>query len=149
MNFPAQCMPRFARLAPRINNREDGCPFTPPREFLTVVNGAARRGILGGEYRRDVAARGFAMDGLTSPGMGGRPARPSELVREACDRFEADWRAGRAPRIEDYLAEAEPADRALLLGEPLALEREMRQRHGECPGAGEYQDRFQGHAEVI
>jgi hypothetical protein len=89
------------------------------------------------------------MDGLMSPGLAGRPPRPSERVGEACDRFKAAWRAGRAPRIEDYLAEAEPANRAALLGEPLALEREMRRRHGECPGAREYQDRFQGHAEVI
>ena len=43
------------------------------------------------------------MDGSTSPGPGGRPPRPSERVDEACDRFEAAWRAGRAPRIEDYL----------------------------------------------
>jgi WD40 repeat protein len=56
-----------------------------------------------------------------------RQQRPSERVDEACDRFEAAWRAGRAPRIEDYLAEAEAADRPALRVELIALERELRQ----------------------
>ena len=68
---------------------------------------------------------------------------------EACDRFEADWRAGQAPRIEDYLDAAAEADRAALLGELVALERELRRRRGDRPGAQEYLDRFPGHAGVI
>ena len=36
----------------------------------------------------------------------GRPARASERVDAACDRFEAAWRAGAGPRIEDYVAQA-------------------------------------------
>ncbi len=55
-----------------------------------------------------------------------RPLRPSERVDEACDRFEAAWRAGRAPRIDDFLAEAEEADRPALRDELVALERELR-----------------------
>ncbi len=89
------------------------------------------------------------MDGLTSPGPGGRPPRPSERVDEACDRFEAAWRVGPAPRIEDYLAASDEADRAALLRELVALERELRRRRGERPGAEEYLHRFPGHAGVV
>jgi WD40 repeat protein len=60
----------------------------------------------------------------TTPGD--RPLRPSERIDAVCDRFEADWRAGGAPRIDDFLAEAEEADRPALRDELLALERELR-----------------------
>src|SRR5438270_5728073 len=58
---------------------------------------------------------------------GDRPPRPSERVDEACDQFEAAWRAGRAPRIEADLAAAEEADRPSLRDELLTLVRELRQ----------------------
>jgi serine/threonine protein kinase len=82
------------------------------------------------------------MDDSRSPGARGRPTRLSERVDEACDRFEAAWRAGSAPRIEDYLAEAAAADRAALLGELVALERELRRCRGERVDPQEYRDRF-------
>jgi hypothetical protein len=76
----------------------------------------------------------------TTPGD--RPARPSERVDELCDRFEAAWRTGAAPRIEDFLAEVEAGDCAALLRELVALERELRRKSGERPEAQEYRDRF-------
>ena len=89
------------------------------------------------------------MDGSIPTTPGDRPARPSERVDELCDRFEAAWRAGAAPRIEDYLAEVEAADRAALLRELVALERELRRKRGERPEAQEYLDRFPEHAGVV
>jgi hypothetical protein len=65
---------------------------------------------------------------------GSRPPRPSERIDEACARFEAAWRAGQAPRIEDYLAQAEEVDRPALRDELLTLVRELRQ--SEPTGAG-------------
>jgi hypothetical protein len=44
------------------------------------------------------------MDQLGSTMPAARPARASERVDAACDRFEAAWRGGADPRIEDYLA---------------------------------------------
>jgi hypothetical protein len=41
------------------------------------------------------------------------------VVDRACDRFEATWRYGARPRIEDYLGEAEPPRRTILLSELL------------------------------
>jgi hypothetical protein len=40
---------------------------------------------------------------------GRRPDSPARRVDATCDALEAAWRAGRGPRIEDYLAEAEAA----------------------------------------
>jgi eukaryotic-like serine/threonine-protein kinase len=40
----------------------------------------------------------------------------------ACDRFEAQWLAGTKPRVEDFLADVDEADRPALLAELLALD---------------------------
>ena len=47
-------------------------------------------------------------EGNRSPSLGGR-------VEELCDRFEAAWKAGRRPPIEDYLGEVpEPVRRGVI-----------------------------------
>jgi WD40 repeat protein len=66
------------------------------------------------------------MDTLASQDPRDRPVRPSERVDEACDQFEAAWRAGQSPRIDDYLADAHESDRPALEDELKALERELR-----------------------
>jgi hypothetical protein len=50
----------------------------------------------------------------------------SERVDAACDRFESEWRAGRRPRVEDYLAAAPESDREALRQALLAVELELR-----------------------
>jgi eukaryotic-like serine/threonine-protein kinase len=82
------------------------------------------------------------MDGSMPTSTGHRPARTSERVDALCDQFEAVWRNGPAPRIEDYLPEVETVERAALLRELVALERELRRKRGERPDAQEYCDRF-------
>ncbi len=47
-------------------------------------------------------------------------------VDEVCRRFEADWREGRQPRIEDYLVDVSHEGRHALEAELEALERELR-----------------------
>jgi eukaryotic-like serine/threonine-protein kinase len=89
------------------------------------------------------------MDGSASSSAEGRSIRPSERIDEACDRFEAAWREGSAPRIEGYLAEALEVDRPALLGELVALERELRRHRGEWPETEEYLERFAGDASVV
>ena len=52
-----------------------------------------------------------------------------ELVRridEVCRRFEAQWRQGRQPRIEDFLCAVAEEGRAALASELEALQRELR-----------------------
>jgi hypothetical protein len=60
----------------------------------------------------------------------------------AVERFEADWRAGRRPRIEDALAGADPPRRSRWLRELIRLELELRARAGELPRPGDYLRRF-------
>src|SRR5262249_18631721 len=66
-----------------------------------------------------------------------------------CDHFEAAFRAGQGPRIEDYLAAAADGERPALLGELLGLELELRRKRGERPEPQEYLDRFPGEAGLV
>jgi Leucine-rich repeat (LRR) protein len=52
----------------------------------------------------------------------------AERVDAACDRFESEWKAGRKPRIEDYLAAAQESDRQELRQALLAIELELQGR---------------------
>lgn len=51
----------------------------------------------------------------------------------ACERFEADWKAGRPTRIEDELAAAQESVQRRLFRELLALELELTRRDGRFP----------------
>src|SRR4051794_25507595 len=81
------------------------------------------------------------------------PDRPSLTaggrVDVICDRFEADWKAGRRPRIEDYLFQVDEDERPVLLHELLPLELELRFSAGERPLPREYRERFPGSSEQI
>jgi serine/threonine-protein kinase len=70
-------------------------------------------------------------------------------VDEACDAFEAVWRAGGRPRIEDYLGDAPGPERSKRLEELLKVELECRARAGERPGAEEYRLRLPADAGLI
>jgi hypothetical protein len=61
---------------------------------------------------------------------------------DACDRFEAAWKAGLHPRIEDYLEETAGPERSTLWHDLLVLELVYRRRQGERPTPEEYQARF-------
>lgn len=78
----------------------------------------------------------------------------SELARArrinaACERFEADWRAGGRPRIEDAVASVPEDTRPELLSELIPLERELLAGRGEAPDARDYLARFPDHARLI
>jgi serine/threonine protein kinase/ABC-type amino acid transport substrate-binding protein len=72
-------------------------------------------------------------------------------VDAACQSFEAAWKAvsrgGPPPRIEDYLAAAEEAERWPLLR--ALLEVELHYRRGEAASADEYARRFPDYAERL
>lgn len=72
------------------------------------------------------------------------PARliTGHRIDAVCDRFEADWRAGKAPRIEDVVAAADPADRDALFRALLAIELELRSKVGEAVGTVAFKARF-------
>jgi hypothetical protein len=56
---------------------------------------------------------------------------PVELLRwidSCCDRFEAEWLAGHAPRIKDFLAEVPPTDREALMSALVDVQKELLSR---------------------
>jgi serine/threonine-protein kinase len=63
-------------------------------------------------------------------------------VDQACMGFEAAWREGGRPRIQDYLGDAAGAEREALLRELTRLEAELRGRAGEQPTTGDDRDHF-------
>jgi pSer/pThr/pTyr-binding forkhead associated (FHA) protein len=74
---------------------------------------------------------------------------PAWDIDRVCDEFEGEWRAGRRPDVEPYLARVAAAQKGDLLRELLALELEYRRRAGERPVLGEYQQRFPDQTEAV
>jgi serine/threonine-protein kinase len=66
----------------------------------------------------------------------------AERVDAVCDKFEADWRAGQRPRVEDYMADSSEAEHSELLRRLVEVDIEYRRQQGERPSAEEYQARF-------
>src|SRR5262249_4313614 len=79
---------------------------------------------------------------MSSPAASTPPVEVARHVDQVCTRFEAAWKAGERPRVEDYLPEGPQAERSALAAELIPLEAEYRRRLGEDPGAEEYQGRF-------
>lgn len=65
----------------------------------------------------------------------------------AVERFEAAWRSGRGPRIEDYLDGVAGPRRSRWLCELIRLELEL--RAGEAPPPEEYLRRFPDRATAV
>jgi serine/threonine-protein kinase len=63
-------------------------------------------------------------------------------IDEVCDLFEAAWKRGGRPRIEDYLNESPVPARAALLRELIPLDMEYRKRNGETFSEDDYRARF-------
>jgi serine/threonine-protein kinase len=76
-------------------------------------------------------------------------ATQAEELDRACDRFEAEWRAGPRPRIEDHLEGIAEPMRSAWLGALIAVELDWRRRLGEAPAPTEYHARFPGHAQAV
>ena len=66
----------------------------------------------------------------------------SAEIDAICDRFEAAWKAGQRPQIEDYLGEVPEAARGQLLRHLLAVELHYRQAARESVDASHYRERF-------
>jgi serine/threonine protein kinase/formylglycine-generating enzyme required for sulfatase activity len=82
----------------------------------------------------------------TGPFLMPPPAQRDEHLR---DQFEQAWAGSPRPRIEDYLEQANPADRTDLLRQLLALELELRCADGERPTPDEYERRFPHHSALV
>src|SRR5262245_41826643 len=86
-----------------------------------------------------------------SPRKSSPPANAGELqsLDRLCDAFEAAWRAGDPPCIEDFLAGCPEHSREPLLAELLPLELEYRRERGEAPDQAAYRTRFPDFVRVV
>ncbi len=72
-----------------------------------------------------------------------------QRIIAACERFEADWNAGRPRRIEDELAAAREPIPTRLFRELLALELELTRRDGRYADLDAYLARFPDRADAV
>jgi hypothetical protein len=77
------------------------------------------------------------------------PVPALERIEKVCHRFEAAWKQGDKPRIEEYLDAAQGAERGELLRELLLLDLDYCNRSGQQPTADEYQARFPQDSQLI
>src|SRR4029453_16993942 len=84
-----------------------------------------------------------------SPGEQPRPTAPTADVDAICDAFEAGWRAGQQPRIEDFLLGGDPVCRDGLLRELLLAEWGLPRRHEQHIELKTYRERFVQNSELV
>src|SRR5262249_4411138 len=89
------------------------------------------------------------LDATSGPGIKLDATQIGRDVDEACDRFEAAWRAGERPSIEDFLGDRSDRANPVRLRYLLAVELDYRRALGETPGASEYRSRFPGQEGMI
>jgi serine/threonine protein kinase/tetratricopeptide (TPR) repeat protein len=70
-------------------------------------------------------------------------------IERACDEFEAAWRAGQRPQIEQFLTRGPAADQERLLAALLEIELELRGQAGETFGLEQYRCRFPDRKEFV
>lgn len=63
-------------------------------------------------------------------------------VDEVCNRFEAAWKMGQPPQVEEYIGDTPEPERFVLLRELILLDIEYRRRTGPTPEPNDYQVRF-------
>jgi serine/threonine protein kinase len=80
---------------------------------------------------------------------GSLPLTMAIRIDEVCDRFEAAWQSGPAPRLEDYLGATEGPERDELLRQLLRVDLEFRHKNGGVPPIEEYLGRFPGYERLI
>ena len=73
----------------------------------------------------------------------------AQLVDDLCDEFEARWKSGKPPRIEDFLGHVSDEHRGELLAHLLAIEVHWRTRNAESPSPEEYTRRFPRDRETV
>lgn len=79
------------------------------------------------------------------------PLSPAQArhIDEACDRFEAAWKAGRRPDLKEHLGTAVEPVRSALLRQLLLLDWDYARRAGEEPASGHYLSWFPGDSTLI
>ena len=77
------------------------------------------------------------------------PVAQQQEIDRLCSEFEAQWRRGEQPRIEDFLTEAASPQLAALFTELIAAEVDLRQGAGEDVRIDEYHERFPDQRDAV
>lgn len=77
------------------------------------------------------------------------PLPALERIESVCLEFEAAWKKGGTPRIEDYLGEAQGPERRELFRELLFLDVDYRSRSDKQPSEDDYRARFPQDSELV
>ena len=77
------------------------------------------------------------------------PLELLERLERVCMRFENDWRAGREPRIQDYLEGFDGTERRLLFRELLYADAELRQARGLPSPLAAYGSQFPQYRDLL
>jgi hypothetical protein len=112
-----------------LPNRE--LDVTIARETDIFLEVSPRRLTSAGRFGREAADGPRTKDRIKmsdrpSHNLGGLDIGMARRIDQVCRRFEADWRAGRRPRIEDYVVDVSHEGRPALRAELEALEGELR-----------------------
>src|ERR1700722_11426702 len=86
--------------------------------------------------------RGPRMSEASLPNDEDRSLTRARQVDEICNQFEAAWKRGPAPRVEDFLVEPIVTTAPELLCELILLDIHYRQRGGQAPRFEDYRLRF-------
>ena len=78
-----------------------------------------------------------------------RTLRIDEEIDAICSDFDARWRNGESPQLEEFLKRRELAATESLLCELLKIELEYRRKRGDTPTSDEYQKRFAEHRRQV
>jgi len=89
------------------------------------------------------------MDNAPVSGTSSLTPTAAERLDQLCDRFEAAWKAGQRPRIEDYVGGSDESERAVGFRLLLELEWDYRCCDGEHPCLDEYLKRFSAHEAIV
>jgi WD40 repeat protein/serine/threonine protein kinase len=82
------------------------------------------------------------MTAVSSQSASRLPLAQALRLNEVCNRFELAWKAGRRPRIEDYLGDTLEPERSALARELVALDIDYRRQAGEHPRTEDYRAFF-------
>jgi len=85
----------------------------------------------------------------TSPPPRSRRSDGAAEIDSIRAKFGSRWRSGERPRIEEFLARGQPADRPSLLSQLLRVELTRRRENGETPTVEEYLRRFPEDAAIL
>src|SRR5262245_1361113 len=85
-------------------------------------------------------------DAIPTPKLSPADARH---IDQACDQFEAAWKAGQRPDPAEFLWAVAGPERAALLRQLLLLDWEYRRREADEPRADDYHTRFPGDTALI